>query len=60
MNAGAERFIGNPKPMCQVCLRRVYGREKNSGWWCGACERWVVRPPRKRKAQPDPKTETQP
>jgi hypothetical protein len=43
------KFSGNPKPMCYGCCRRVYGYEKDGGWWCGECEQWVVKPPRKRK-----------
>lgn len=45
------RFDGNPKPMCMGCWRRVYGIGKNDGWWCSICEKWIVKPPRKRKPQ---------
>jgi hypothetical protein len=41
------QFDGNPKPMCQGCLRRAYGIEKDGGWWCTNCKEWVVRPPKK-------------
>ena len=38
------RFAGSLKPLCQSCFRRVFGIERNGGWWCTNCEEWVVKP----------------
>lgn len=43
---GRPGKFGGPKPMCQGCLRRVYGIERKGGWWCTNCEAWVIRPKR--------------
>jgi hypothetical protein len=40
----ADRFTGSLKPMCQTCLRRVFGIVRGDGWWCMNCEDWIVKP----------------
>ena len=45
-------FNENLKPTCWSCLRRNYGVLKESGWWCGNCEEWIVmRRPRSGRRQ---------
>lgn len=40
----SERFSGSLKPICMECFRRVFGMPLDGGWWCSACEVWIVKP----------------
>jgi tRNA(Ile2) C34 agmatinyltransferase TiaS len=48
MNVRQKIESSSLKPMCQTCMRRVFGIGKGQGWWCANCEQWIVPPDRKR------------
>jgi hypothetical protein len=35
---------GSLKPICPMCFRRLWGVARQGGWWCSACDCWIVQP----------------